>query len=149
MESVKIWPEWKIEDLIGEGSYGRVYKTRRENRGRVEYAALKVIEIPGNEAEVIELQASGLDNNSIQTYYENAANDLFNEIKIMESLRSAPNVVTLQDALLEKKENGIGWTIYIRMELLQSMGKFSPWQAADQRRSNEAWNRHQFCDLKL
>ena len=124
MESVKIWPEWKIEDLIGEGSYGKVYKVQRENQGRVEYAALKVIEIPKNEAEVIELKASGLDDNSIKTYYENAANDLFNEIKIMESLRSAPNVVTLQDARLVKKEEGVGWTIYIRMELLTSMGDY-------------------------
>ncbi len=121
MESVKIWPEWKIEDLIGEGSYGKVYKVQRENQGRVEYAALKVIDIPKDESEINALLANGMDQESIVTYYQMAANDLFSEIKIMESLRSAPNVVTLQDARLEKKEDNIGWTIYIRMELLTSM----------------------------
>ena len=121
MENIKIWPEWKIENLIGEGSYGKVYKVRRENQGRVEYAALKVIDIPKDESEIRMLIADGMDEDSIITYYEIAAKDLFNEIKIMESLRSAPNVVTLQDARLEKKEDGIGWTIYIRMELLTSM----------------------------
>ena len=64
-----------------------------------------------------------------------------------EYIIATDNTADLPESYL--KENGIGWTIYIRMELLQSMGKFSPWQAADQRRSNEAWNRHQFCDLKL
>ena len=119
--TVSIWPEWKIENLIGEGSYGKVYKVRRENPGRVEHAALKVIDIPKDDSEIRTLLANGMDQESIVTYYQMAANDLFSEIKIMESLRSAPNVVTLQDARLEKKENGIGWTIYIRMELLTSM----------------------------
>ena len=120
-KTVKVWPEWKIEEQLGEGSFGKVYKIRRENQGRVEYAALKVIEIPKSEAELMETRANGLDDNLIQTYYENAAKDLFNEIRIMEPLSSAPNIVTLQDARLEKKEDGIGWTIYIRMELLTSM----------------------------
>ena len=28
------WPEWKIVSKIGEGSFGRVYKAQRTEKGR-------------------------------------------------------------------------------------------------------------------
>lgn len=40
------WKEWKIEELIGEGSFGKVYRITKEDFGHIYEAALKIIEIP-------------------------------------------------------------------------------------------------------
>ena len=40
-----IWPEWQVEELIGQGSYGKVYRIRRERMGQAEYAAMKLIDL--------------------------------------------------------------------------------------------------------
>lgn len=42
----RIWPEWTVEKLIGRGAFGQVYQTRREERGIVTRAAVKVIPVP-------------------------------------------------------------------------------------------------------
>ena len=43
-----VWPEWKIIEKIGEGSFSRVYKAERTEQGRPFYSAIKIITIPGN-----------------------------------------------------------------------------------------------------
>ena len=30
---VSVWPEWKIVEKIGEGSFGKVYKAKRTEQG--------------------------------------------------------------------------------------------------------------------
>ena len=84
----KIWPGWEIEELIGQGSYGRVYRVRREEMGERYYAALKVIEIPQDEAEIASLMSMGMDNLSIRDYYEETAKNITAEIRLMETLKS-------------------------------------------------------------
>ena len=49
MEMDKIqeqWPEWQTVELVGEGTFGSVYKAKKEVYGNISYAAIKVIEIP-------------------------------------------------------------------------------------------------------
>ena len=31
---VSVWPEWELIEKIGEGSFGKVYKAKRTERGR-------------------------------------------------------------------------------------------------------------------
>ena len=40
---VSAWPEWKIIEKIGEGSFGKVYKAQRTERGKSFYSAIKII----------------------------------------------------------------------------------------------------------
>ena len=119
-----IWPEWHEEELIGQGSYGKVYRIRREEMGHTFHAALKVIEIPQDEAEVKNLLHMGMDHFSIRSYFESTARSIINEIGIMETLKSGTNIVSIEDYKLVNREDGIGWTIYIRMELLESLSDY-------------------------
>ncbi len=43
---VSAWPEWKIIEKIGEGSFGKVYKAQRTERGKSFYSAIKIIIYP-------------------------------------------------------------------------------------------------------
>ena len=119
-----LWPGWQIEELIGQGAYGKVYRIRREEFGSTYYAALKIIEIPADESEVRSLMTMGMDGLSIRDYFEGTAKNIANEIRIMESLKSAPNIVHVEEHHLEEHKDSIGWTILIRMELLESLRKY-------------------------
>ena len=43
---VSVWPEWKIVEKIGEGSFGKVYKARRTDQGKTFYSAFKLTPFP-------------------------------------------------------------------------------------------------------
>lgn len=38
---VSAWPEWKIIEKIGEGSFGKVYKAQRTERGNLSIQQLR------------------------------------------------------------------------------------------------------------
>lgn len=120
----KIWPEWSVEELLGTGSFGKVYKVCREKMGYVSYAAVKVIQIPQEISEVRNLMTSGMDHSSIHTYYKDLVKNLMSEIKVMESLKTADSIVAIEDYEVVEKSDGFGWTILIRMELLQNLSSY-------------------------
>ena len=122
MDISMIWPEWKVAEKIGKGSFGTVYRIIRE--GKYE-AALKVIDIPLNQDEIEDRYGEGMDTQSIKEMYQTQVELIRNEIEMMESLKSATHVVSIEDYKIVKRSDGkIGWRIFIRMELLQSMGHF-------------------------
>ena len=116
-----IWPQWHAVDVLGKGSYGSVYRIEKNDYGIVTSSALKVVSIPHDEEETRELESSGMDEESIRTFYKSRLNSIANEIRTMESLKSAPNVVSIEDYYIEEMKDRIGWRIYIRMELLQPL----------------------------
>lgn len=118
------WPDWEIVELLGSGAYGRVYKIKRDEKGIVYYNALKIISIPKDSAEVMELQSNGLDYENITEYYKNHADKIFREIAAMMQLDGVANIVGYKDHKLVERENGIGYEIFIRMELLTSLPKY-------------------------
>ena len=42
---------WKLNHLIGEGDFGKVYEARREDFGRFDAAAVKIVSVPKNHIE--------------------------------------------------------------------------------------------------
>lgn len=124
MKNEQIWPEWVREEKLGSGAFGSVYRVKKEQYGITSYAAMKVIEIPQNQSEIRELQNQGLDDMSITAYYSDVAKSLLSEIRIMESLKGAGNIVTIEDCAVKKREQEQGYTIYIRMELLKSLNVY-------------------------
>ena len=118
---MEIWPNWQIESLIGEGGFGKVYKARKEVLGEVAYSAIKVIDIPHDMSEVKEMASSGLTQTSIVDYYRQDVKRYLDEIRLMEKMKTASHIVSIEDYEVVEKTDKIGWTIYIRMELLKSL----------------------------
>ena len=62
----KVWPDWKVTEKIGEGSFGQVFKAEKESYGIKQESAIKVVRIPGDEAELEKVKSSfGLDDEEI------------------------------------------------------------------------------------
>ena len=120
----QIWPAWHTVELIGRGAYGEVYKAKREIQGETFYSAVKVIQIPREEGEVREMISDGMTSQSIQSYYQSIAKGVMNEIRTLETLKSAGNVVNIEDFDVREREDAIGWEVYIRMELLQNLDAY-------------------------
>ena len=116
----EIWPEWSVERKIGKGAYGVVYEAKRTDHAVESKAAIKVITIPENESELASLRAEGLSEDDTKKYLEGIVNDFVKEIQLMESFKGVQNIVSVEDYKVVEKtgESEIGWTIYIRMELL-------------------------------
>lgn len=117
----KVWPKWQAVEVLGEGGFGKVYKAKRDSFGESMYSAIKVVRIPNNKTEVDEMTTSGLSYNHIRDYYFKSVAGLVDEIKMMDKLKSAGHIVGIEDFEVVENENTIGWTIYIRMELLTNL----------------------------
>ena len=52
-----IWPDWEVEEQLGKGSYGTVYKAVRRDNNIQSHAAIKVISIPTDSSEVDSLRS--------------------------------------------------------------------------------------------
>lgn len=102
-----IWPSWHVIERLGGGAYGNVFRIRTDGFGVPVESALKVIQFSYG-TETVSLLPAGPE-------------DLRNEILIMEELRGAPNIVTIED--FQYKRDGSTCTLYVRMELLTSFQK--------------------------
>ena len=112
------WPGWQNVGLIGEGSFGKVFRIRREEFGRAYEAALKVITIPHNDADIRAAYEEGMDDKSVTEYFRSCVEDIVAEFALMSQLKGNSNIVSYEDHMVVQHEDGIGWDILIRMELL-------------------------------
>ena len=121
------WLGWKTVRLIGRGSFGTVYEIQRELiDGTVESAAMKVITIPQNPDDIEEMYGDGLDEESItETFHEHLKN-IVAEYTLMQKLDGNANVVNCKDISYIQHSDGIGWDIFIRMELLTPLMRSLP-----------------------
>lgn len=120
----KVWPEWKVEKQLGKGSYGVVYKVVREDSNIKSHAAVKIISIPSDESEIDSLRSEGLSEEGAKTYFQGIVNDFVGEIRLMESLKGVQNIVSVEDYKVVENTDGIGWDIFIRMELLTPFNSY-------------------------
>ena len=116
--------QWKEEELIGEGSYGKVYKAKKEEFGISTYSAIKQIEIPQSKAEIQTLKTEGMTHQDIISYYENSVQKWADEIKFMSIFKDSENIVNIEDYEIIKRKNEIGWIVNIRMELLENVDNY-------------------------
>mgnify|MGYP000417592191 CR=1 FL=1 len=82
------WQGWKIVKKLGRGGYGSVYQAQRNSAGVMEDAAIKVISFPKDKEDIEADFTDGYD------------------------------IVSCDDFATKPHEDGIGWDVFIRMELL-------------------------------
>lgn len=124
MNDRKYFGNWEIESHIGSGSFGDVYKIKKEEFGITYYSAMKVIHIPQDKDEQKRLYSQGLDFQSVSDYYSQFARDFIKEIELMAKLQGNTNIVGYNDHIIESNKNGVGYTIYIRMEFLTPLDSY-------------------------
>ena len=116
------FPGWEVVRKIGEGSFGGVYEIHRTlPDGRVEKAALKKLTVPKDNSEIRELYSQSFSKENITAHYKDQMRELVNEYTLTQELNGCRNVVACHDVQCVQHTDGIGWDIYIRMELLKPL----------------------------
>jgi serine/threonine protein kinase len=118
-----LWGSWRVDSLIGEGSYGKVYKVKKEEFGVAYYSAVKIISIPQSDAELRQAWSEGMDSASAKSYFHTFVADIVQEVELMSAFRGNSNIVSFEDHKVVEREDEVGWDILIRMELLSSLSE--------------------------
>ena len=118
------FPGWKITKKIGAGNYGTVYEICRDDDPEAK-CALKVIRIPQDPDEIEISRGEGMDDQTITSYYKSVKASVTEEFATMEKLAGLTNIVGIQDRKEIPHEDGIGWDILIRMELLTPLTRYT------------------------
>ena len=126
MEQQATWPGWETVRLIGRGSFGTVYEIQRNVFDDVEKAALKVISIPQNASDIDEMYSDGYDDESITSTFQSHLKSIVAEYSLMRKMNGSANIVNCDDIRYIQHDDGIGWDIFIKMELLTPLTKSLP-----------------------
>lgn len=126
----RCWPEWKAVEKLGTGSYGTVYKCCKTEHGVDVYSAIKVISIPQND--VTDVSSIGIDEGSVRQFYKSILEDCVEEIRLLESVKGCVNIVAVEDFQVIENPNGIGGTVFIRMELLNRFSDYMQMHTFDE-----------------
>ncbi len=117
------WPEWETVKVIGRGSFGTVYEIQRRFEDWVEKAALKIISIPQHNSDIEELYSDGYDEESISNTFKSHLQSILEEYSLMKKMSGCANIVHCDDVRYIPHDNGIGWDVLIKMELLTPLTK--------------------------
>ena len=74
---VSVWPEWEIIEKIGEGSFGKVYKAQRTEKGKTFYSAIKIITIPSSQSELNSIRSETSNDQSAREYFQNLMENIW------------------------------------------------------------------------
>lgn len=117
----RYWSDYTIVDELGSGAYGKVYGIQKNQFGNEVSSAVKIIHFPPDKNYKKDLLLQGMTEENINAYYLKRANQILQENAIMEKLKGATNIVSVEDCKAEKDYSGDGYTIYIKMERLKSL----------------------------
>ena len=118
------WNDWTVDELLGQGRFGKVFRISRTEFGHVYESALKVIRIPQNEAEYRNALAEGMDDDTAKDYYESLVEDIVSECALMNDLKGNSYIASYEGHEVVKLEDAFGWEINIRMELLTPLMEY-------------------------
>ena len=119
----EVWPGYETVERIGRGGYGTVYKVRKTDSTGEYYSAVKKISIPKDEEEYYALKEEDYSDENITEIFEQRMQRIVDEFKLMAKFKGQSHIVSYEDHMIVEHENGIGWDILIRMELLTNLKK--------------------------
>lgn len=119
-----MWNDWKIQSILGKGSYGTVYKVKKDGFDSDIYSAVKHLSIPFEKSEITTIRSEGMTKKEIKSYYGEIVNHISGEIRLMDSLKGTTNIVSIEDFKIIEKKEEIGWDVLIRMELLDDLNVY-------------------------
>ena len=118
------WPDWQVTKLLGSGGYGRVYEIHRDRYGISEVAAVKVLSFPKDEDEISEGLRSGYVEETLAAEYRQQVESVLKEYRLLKELGDDPHIVRCDDYAAVPHSNGIGWNVYLKMELLTPLKQY-------------------------
>ena len=111
---------YRVDEKIGSGGFGTVYKVSKTNAAGTYVRALKHITLPTKKQYASVLNSMGGDYAKADDYFASALSDIVNEIKILSMLSESgvKNIVRYYENDIIETESPKTYDIYIMMEFL-------------------------------
>ena len=66
----KVWSDWTVSKKLGEGSFGKVFRAKKERFGIIQEAAIKVVRIPSDDIELNKIRSGfGLNDGELKDFF--------------------------------------------------------------------------------
>lgn len=114
-----LFTKWYLEDPIGEGSSGIVYKIT-DNNGS--YCALKVIPVTLDDG-IPSLSLKKTDPSYYKDCLDEITNDILSEVKLIQALKNHNGIIQYQEYDIVEVPDSYVRYILIKMELLNPLNK--------------------------
>ncbi len=117
---------YHVDEKIGSGGFGTVYKVSKTNASGTYVRALKHITLPTKKQYISVLNSMGGDYAKADDYFAGALRDIVNEIQILSSLSEAgvTNIVRYYENDIIETPSPRTYDIYILMEFLTPLDTF-------------------------
>ena len=119
-----LWDKWQVDELIGQGVFGQVYRISYQEYGSKYTSAVKIISIVDDD--LYGEAAPSIQNNArtLKRYSKELIQSLVNEVNILYSLSGHSNVLGYHDHKIIKHKDKKNWDILIRMEYAKPFSKY-------------------------
>ena len=117
---------YNVDEEIGSGRFGTVYKVSKTNAAGTYVRALKHISIPTKKQYTQILNSMGGDRLKVDAYFNEILSRLVGEIKINNDLSSlgVKNIVRYYEHDIVERNNPKGYDVYILMEYLTPLSDY-------------------------
>lgn len=115
--------KWEVIKRIGKGNFGSVYEIVRKEYDRQYHSAMKVITLP-DENEYRYMIDEGATDKQISDFFNKRVKQIASELDLMAKLKGNSNIVSYEDHDIVKHDDGVGFDIFIRMELLRPLTEY-------------------------
>ena len=111
---------YTVDEKIGSGGFGTVYKVSKTNASGTYIRALKHVTIPNSKQYADVLNSMGGDYSKADDYFSGVLKEIVNEIKIISTLSETgtKNIVRYYENDISESESPKRYDIYILMEYL-------------------------------
>lgn len=112
---------YRIDEFIGAGAFGKVYKISKENESGKHIAALKHISLPNEEQYQSVLRSMNNDHEQAANYFATILKDINIEINTIKRLSQKSNmhIITYLDNDIVTTKEPLRYDVFIRMEYVQ------------------------------
>lgn len=117
----QVWPGWQAEELIGSSLHGNVFRAWSQTGDGISVAAIKIIEVPMDDGMIANLRARGVSDAAIRSHARMIAGIISDRVERMIALGETPNLVEIEECRVLDRQDGVGCSVLIRMELLERL----------------------------
>lgn len=119
-----LWGKWQVDERIGQGVFGQVYRVSHQEYGLTYTSAVKMITITDHD-HVIESEPSACsDESTLRKHSQELIQNLVNEVNILYSLGGNSNILGYHDHKIIQHKDKARWDILIRMEYAKPLSRY-------------------------
>lgn len=111
-----LWGKWQVDELIGQGAFGQVYRISHQEYGQTYTSAVKIITITEDDDNREADSSINHDANTLRRHSQGLIQNLVSEVNILYALSGYSNILGYHDHKIIQHKGKASWDILIRME---------------------------------